>query len=239
VSFTKRTTALCRKCGGETKQIVRGGRSVPVSAFFEEEGVGESRLKEFRTDLAYELYECCSCEYIDLRSSRDLSGATGFTVTFHPQRSSRSVPGWRNDLPRVFTPVLDEVYAALGADCRVLALMGVRAVIDVVVRAVAPGIVSFRGGLTALEELGLLRASDRELVWNAMVLDAQSVATPLHSPTLETLNRVMDVLEDLLHAVYVTADGALVHRPQRANAPSRRVVTASTPASPARIDSGE
>lgn len=212
---------------------------MPVSAFFEEDRGDGSQLKEFRTDLAYELYECCSCEYIDLRSSRNLSGGTGFTVTFHPQRSSRSVPGWRHDLPRVFTPILDELYAALGTDCRVLALMGARAVIDIVVKAKAPGIVSFRGGLTALEEVGLIRASDRELLWNALVLGDQSASTPIHAPTLETLNRVIDVLEELLHAVYVRTDGTIIPRAQHASTPSHRIEIPASPVSSARLESGE
>jgi len=188
---------------------------VPLAAFVEEHGDDGARLKEFQGDLAYELYECCSCEYIDLRSSRELSGATGFTVTFHAQSSSRAVPAWRRELPPAFTPILDELYVALNTESRVLAVMGARAVIDIVLRDKAADVVSFRGGLSMLRESGLLRERDREFLWNALVPDGRVHSEVRQAPMLDTLSRVMDILEELLHASYVQRDEKLL-RPLRA-----------------------
>jgi hypothetical protein len=113
--------------------------------------------------------------------------------------------------------LLDEIYIALHADSRRLALMGARAVLDIVLLDKVGDVGTFAKKLEQLEEQGLVARRNREFL--ATAIDAGSAAAHRgFRPNEETLAHVMDIVENLLEAVYVLEKSAEALRkatPQR------------------------
>jgi hypothetical protein len=105
-------------------------------------------------------------------------------------------------LPDEIRRLLEEVYRALATQCPTLAAMGARAVLDVVITAKVADVGSFPKKLKALEREGFIGRRNREYL--AAALDAGSAAAHRgHRPSGDELQRVMDIVENLLQAVYV------------------------------------
>ena len=124
----------------------------------------------------------------------------GYTPTYFPPRVSRRKPDWllRQKAPD-YQELLDEVYTALHADSRRLAMMGARAIID---KAIAKRIGdqgSFSAGLNALQKANLLSLQERPIIEAAF--EAGSAAMHRgHQPTVDSLNIVIDIVERVIHA---------------------------------------
>ncbi|QJE03548.1 DUF4145 domain-containing protein [Massilia forsythiae] len=100
--------------------------------------------------------------------------------------------------------MLDEVYAALHADSRRLAMMGARAVIDVVIGRAVGDQGNFSKGLDALEKGDLIGKRDRKII--AAAIDAGSAAMHRgHQPTVDDLNVVIDIVERMIQAEILEA----------------------------------
>ena len=98
--------------------------------------------------------------------------------------------------------LMQEVYEALAVDSRRLAVMGARAIIDMVItdRVGDEGV--FRQKLNTLEDKGFIGTLDREHLDAAF--DAGNAAVHCgHNPSSEAVTRVMDIVEHLLTTVYV------------------------------------
>jgi len=102
---------------------------------------------------------------------------------------------------------LDEIYAALDADSRRLALMGARTVVDMVLTDKVGDAGSFAQRLTALERQGFIGKKNREILESA--LEAGHAATHrAYNPSPKVLLGVMDIVENVLQAVYVLEETA-------------------------------
>src|ERR1043165_8480659 len=123
MSSGKRTKATCNVCGHETvHEVVK-----QVETWDE--------VPEYQIDWrdVYEMLQCRGCEAVTMRHSHYFSeDPEGPTVRYYPPRVARKTPKWQSDLPNELRELLDEVYLALHADSRRLALMGARTVVDMV-----------------------------------------------------------------------------------------------------------
>ncbi len=202
--------APCRKCLRETKHRVLRVQVTEDSA--EVEGHGPISWRD-----RYEMLECCGCETVCLRHSHWFSEDPDVTVAYHPPPVSRPVPHWRYKLPFELGSVLDEVYAALHADSRRLALMGARTVLDIVLLDKVGDVGAFPQKLEELERQGLVARRSREFL--AAALDAGNAAAHRgFQPKADELAHVMDIVENLLQAVYIlehSADALRKATPQR------------------------
>jgi hypothetical protein len=135
----------------------------------------------------------------------------------YPPMSFRRLPDWAHRLGSDQKGLLDEVYRALAADSRRLAMMGSRALIDRVLLDNVGDEGGFRQRLRSLVETGVISARESDVL--ATALEAGHAASHRgHLPSIEHLNDVMDIVEHLLRTVYVlpqTADRVAAHTPQR------------------------
>jgi hypothetical protein len=103
--------------------------------------------------------------------------------------------------------MLEEVYSALHSDSRCLAMMGARTVLDLVFVDKVGDVRTFGEKLKALEELGVIGAQNREFL--SAAVDAGSAAAHRgFKPNEKDLGLVLDIVENLLQAVYVLEDAA-------------------------------
>ncbi len=190
-------TSPCNNCGHPTNHLV-----VAVRHF--EEWVGEEEGgRDLTLDLEYEyaMLECGGCQGISLRVDEMLDG-TLFSTTLYPPRVDRKKPAWSIDLPIQLQSLMTEIYAALANDSRKLAVMGARAILDIVMTEKVGRGGTFQSRLEALEAKGLIGKANREILRAA--LDAESgAAHRAYAPPSDIVNEIMDIIENLLEAAYI------------------------------------
>jgi hypothetical protein len=103
--------------------------------------------------------------------------------------------------------LVEEVYAALHNGSSRLAMMGTRALFDMLAIDQVGDVGSFAAKLDALESKGLISAKNREVVGAA--IDAGSASAHRgYEPGPWELSRVMDILENVLQSVYALDSAA-------------------------------
>ncbi len=204
------TRAPCRRCHTETKHLVLNSRVT--------QGSDEAGGHPLSWADKYEMLECCGCELVSLRHLHWSSDTGEDDVTYYPPPVSRQAPVWRRKLPARLRSLLDEIYTALHADSRRLALMGARTAVDMVLVEKVGDHGSFPRGLESLEQQGFVGKRHREFL--AAALDAGHAAAHRgFVPKKDELAHVMDIVENVLQAVYVLEGAAAELRratPQRA-----------------------
>ena len=146
------------------------------------------------------------------------------TATYFPPRVSRRKPAWfdRYDIPLDYKGLLEEIYAALHADSRRLAMMGTRALIDAVIRRTVGDVGGFKTGLDALATKYLLSDQDRKII-DAAVDAGHASAHRGHRPDTDSVNVVIDIVERLIHAEILAeqAEGLKAVTPPRTRGPAK------------------
>lgn len=185
----------CNKCGSETRHEVLVERWQPGS-----EVVGDGMSIDWLT--TWTVLECCGCESVSLRrkfwfSEWDYGPERVEEVEYFPPRVSRRKPAWLDSMSGPIEELLDEMYVALHADSRRLALMGARTVVDMCMVGKVGDVGGFEQKLKALEKGGYLSSRDRKTL-EAALDAAHAAAHRGHVPDSDHLNHVIDIVENLL-----------------------------------------
>lgn len=190
-------TSPCNSCGHPTDHLVVAVRH--LQAWFEREALEGGAPPNLEYE--YAMLECGGCQSISLRVDELLDGAL-FSTTFYPPRVQRKKPAWSSDLPIQLQSLMTEVYAALADDSRKLAVLGARTILDIVMTQKVGRLRTFQSRLKALEAKGLIGRANREILRAA--LEARSAAAQrAYAPSSDIVNEVMDIIENLLQAVYI------------------------------------
>jgi len=154
------------------------------------------------------MLECGGCESVILKRTTSSSEDGPFSEeTYFPPAVSRRLPSWHESLSSEMQALLKEIYTALHADSRSLAMMGTRALLDMLILDKVGDRGTFPQKLDALLAEGLIGKKNRDFLEAA--LDAGSAASHRgHQPSGTAVNHVMDILENLLQAVYVLETAA-------------------------------
>jgi hypothetical protein len=97
---------------------------------------------------------------------------------------------------------MDEVYKSLDANTRRLPMMGARTLVDMLMVEKAGDVGTFDDKLKKLEGLDYISPKNREVLFAALNV-GHAAAHRGHAPSNDDVNAVMDIVENLLHAVYV------------------------------------
>jgi len=120
------------------------------------------------------------------------------SVDYYPPQVSRQSPKWAEELPSDLKALLQEVYIALHADSRRLAVMGARAIIDLVMEAKVGDIGGFEEKLGALVERGYISARNSDVL-RAALSAGHAAAHRGHNASAAEVGQIMDIVENLLH----------------------------------------
>ena len=171
------------------------------------------------------ILECCGCERIYFRRDRwfsewetigehPITGEPrlegGVDTVYWPAPVSRQRPNWLHRIQeskRDLGELLEELYAALDNDLRVLAAVAVRTVFD---RAsellqVDPAI-GFDEKLKSLQTAGRI-SRDEEKILQVLVDAGSAAAHRGWRPRTDELNTMVEVVESFLHRSFVLGDG--------------------------------
>lgn len=174
------------------------------------------------------IVQCGGCEEVSMRRvdwcSEDDRQDGPNAPTFFPARVSRRKPAWMERGPRAsdYQDLLEEVYTALHADSRRLAMMGARALIDMVITKTVGDQGNFGKGLDELKKRELISKPDRVIIDAA--IDAGSAAMHRgHQPTTDGVNVVIDIVERMIHAEILEAKAKELSAatPPRKRAPAK------------------
>jgi hypothetical protein len=194
------TRAPCRRCHRDTNHHVLSVRKVDSTAELD-------NGQELWFQDTYEMLQCGGCEVVCLRHTHVWSEDPEPEVTYYPPPVSRAMPQWSHKLPYKLNSLIGEIYTALHADSRRLALMGARTAIDIVLLEQVGDKGTFEHKLLELEKQGIVGRRSREVL--AAALDAGSAAAHRgYLPRKEHLASVMDIVENVLQTVYVLEDAA-------------------------------
>lgn len=152
--------------------------------------------------IVHQMFECCGCKSVVVRRSHEFSEWDYPDVRFFPPPVSRQKPKWFQQIPGSLRSLLTEIYNSLDADTSALPLMGARAILDMVIVDKVGDIGTFAEKLKKLETQGFISQKNREILDAA--LDAGSAAAHRgYAPKLADVQAVMDIVENLLQAIYV------------------------------------
>jgi hypothetical protein len=182
----------CNECLQETKHFVVAERVNSGSEF-----VDPYCQHEIRWKTTYKMLECCGCENISLQRKFDFSEYDEVEVEYYPPQISRQIPKWHNQLPDEWCGLLKEVYLALHADSRCLALMGARALIDLYINEQLDDIGGFAQKIKLLESEGLISKPNKNVLEAALEV-GHAAAHRGHKARITEVNQVIDVVESLL-----------------------------------------
>ena len=205
----------CNECGRETKHnVVHRAKSSRTYPQHDGHSVDVGSV--------WSILQCRGCDEVAMARvdwcSEDFQDEDGPTPTYFPPRVSRRKPDWfdRYETPKDYSGLLDEVYAALHADSRRLAMMGVRTLIDVAIIHSVGDQGDFGKGLKALASANHL--SDRDVEVIDAAIDAGHASTHRgHQPSVNDVNVVMDIVERLIHSEILAEKAKAV----KANTPPR------------------
>lgn len=196
--------AHCNKCLQETKHVVLWSR------LQEHTETSDDGNFIFAEETMFEMLECCGCEDIIFRSNYTSSYLPHETVNYYPPAISRRKPEWLGGITSVpwkLTSLINEVYAAIFSESHCLAMMGVRALLDMVIVGTAGDKGVFSQKLDALIDEGFVSKNNR-IVLEATLEAGHAAAHRGHSPSVKEVNNALDIIENLIQAVYVLGDTA-------------------------------
>ena len=144
------------------------------------------------------LAECCGCGAVTLEVRRWFSEDDGYvSEAWYPPRVSRKKPDWLYSLPRDYFPLLNEVYEALNAGNRILAMMGARTTLDTFINRKVGDCGNFKKGLDKLVSENYLAPLNRPAIESALEA-GNAAAHRAYNPPPNVLNAVMDIVENLI-----------------------------------------
>jgi hypothetical protein len=190
--------AFCNACGQETRH----------RCLREETKVGRDVIDEGQDicldwSITHSMLQCCGCDEVSLkRVDRDFFD--GANVSYFPPRVSRAKPRWFEALPIRYTDLLTEIYSALHADSRSLAMMGLRTIIDIFAVEKIGDAGSFSRKLESLKNAGHISERQRDYL-DAALEAGNAAAHRGHRPSPQEVSAVADIVEHLLQSEILPA----------------------------------
>ncbi len=201
----------CNKCQGKTDH-----RLIATA-----DGNDSEPEDEFSWSTTFDMLQCCGCQEVVLRRTFYFSEEPDPDVRYFPPVMSRYSPKWRHELPYEMKALLQEIYKSLDSESLRLPMMGARTLVDMLILEKVGDVGSFLKKLEALEKAGLVSSQNRETLYVA--LDVGSAAAHRgHAPTEPEVQAVMDIVENMLQAVYVFPDVAKKLKKSTPSRPPRK-----------------
>ena len=191
------TKTFCRECGQTTwHQIVASlnRREIEVEE--------DPPIPPVWADVVYDFLQCCGCDCVTMRSTLTCEKLyqDDKVVRHFPPSTARRQPAWAVQLPMSAQLLIREIYNALYSGGLRLAVMGARTLVDMAILDKVGDVGTFKQKLEALEADGFVSKRNREVLDAA--LDAgNATAHRGHRFDPESVNQVMDIVENLLQAI--------------------------------------
>lgn len=212
-----RTRAHCNRCGGNTNHDV-----IAVERKEYEEDDDDRVWTCFD---AYEMLKCRGCEMIRLRYTYKHIGDDAERAIYYPPATARREPAWLTashgllELPVNLFPVLSEVYIAVQNDLLQLAAMGIRSLLEIVMRNKVGEQGRFEALVDEFEKAGYLSTRQRGSL-DSILEGGHAAIHRRWEPTPEDIDTLLDITEAVIETAYLheerakALEGRLPKRPR-------------------------
>jgi hypothetical protein len=150
----------------------------------------------------YYLIQCKGCETVRLKIVESFSEWEENQVSYYPAPVSRRMPDWLYRLPKDHRELVLEVYSAIHAKHYRIAMMGARTLIDMTMIDKVGDVGTFEEKLKEFVLNEYTTNKQKDVLVSA--LDAGSASAHRgHVPSVDVVKAVMDIVEHVLHNVYI------------------------------------
>lgn len=194
----KKTRAHCNNCDGEKHHEI---------LFTTQTAWAEDELLLQGKD-TYDVLKCCGCDRVILMHTSWFSHYDNVEsdVFYYPPSSLRKEPRWLNDMSgnnvSIVKNLLSEVYVGVQNNAKMIAAMGVRALIENVMIDTVGDHGNFRNNLTAFMGEGYISRKQKDIL-TAVLEVGHAAMHRSYQPAHEDLIICIDIVESVLQAVYV------------------------------------
>lgn len=154
----------------------------------------------------YEMLKCGGCDSVILRHTSSFSEDPEPTVRFYPPAMFRKEPDWVVYLlggkTRVARRLLKEIYIGIQNDSKMLATMGVRALMEYVMIDSVGDKGSFSNNLAEFTDRGFISKQQRTIL-EAVLEAGHATIHRSYQPSDDDLQTCVDIAEVVLQNVYV------------------------------------
>lgn len=192
-STTQRNQLIhCNRCTARTSHVHKGRCDHPSEEF------DEGSRTNIQFNEAYELWQCLVCGQARLQVTLWNSENDAGSPAYYPPSRIRRWPEWMSTLDDTRRWLFEEVYDALDAGANSVAIMGLRAILDVWVTSQIPGAkMGFEKKLDALVKAGTLTTRQADMLLSTFDTGSAS-AHRGHRPMAEDVMAAMDAVENAL-----------------------------------------
>ena len=223
----------CNRCNTETVHDVLAGTNETLTESVGDDGKQVSVAMHLRL-----VCMCAGCGTTCMASVLDDwgAGALELQVKTLPPRVVRKMPHWHDlavvhaswDIPGIF----NEIYAALQSDAFRLAAMGIRAALEQAIVETVGDQGTFKENLNKFQESGYISSLQRNAIERVLEVGHAAIHRS-HKPTQQDVFSMLDILENLMQALYVNtpiAKAMSVTPPRKTTSKSAKTATQNTPA---------
>lgn len=201
----ERVKSHCNKCQHETWHDVLFSK---VDEFTDE----DNQIEEV---IEYTVLECRGCNLVCYRERSwdsyhtEPGGEPEVYIKIYPPATLRNKPQWYMDIfletvfdEESFIKIFDEVYIALQNKCSRLAVMGIRSLVEQIMKEKCGKAGSFKNKLQKLKESGFIS----ELQESALGVVLEKGHTAVHEPYKPDTKEViaaLDIVENIIESIYI------------------------------------
>ena len=207
----------CNRCRLKTLHTVEAEHAVKVPGMV-------VHGNEMRRHEHYMVVQCRGCEEIHFLKvsigSEDVVWAIGYEHPFDsptlqesypPRNVVRDPPKWLKLLEPDLRDLVEEIYLALHVDAYRLVVMGTRAVLERTIIDKCSDQGSFGKNVSKFVDKGYLAQANSEAVTAALDVGSAAIHRS-YEPDLEAILDVLEIVESVIHAVYVVPESGMRRR---------------------------
>jgi hypothetical protein len=199
--MNKKTKAHCNECHGERNHII---------LITEEKNYSNEEYDTHGSD-RYEMLRCCGCDCVILRHTSWFYEEQEKNVYYYPPAMFRREPTWLFHLTgkeaKFARSLLKEIYIGVQNDLKMIATMGVRALVEHIMVSQVGDQDTFQKNIAEFAKQGFI--SEKQKTFLTVVLDAGHAAMHRsYSPSDKDLEICIDITENIMQSVYVHPDQA-------------------------------
>lgn len=160
----------------------------------------------------WQISKCKGCEKLTFKHIIKTEPDKSKDIVFQfPKEYVRKPPEWYRKLPIKFLEILREVYFSINVGCFIVALIGIRTVLDIYIVDKVGDVGTFKQKLNRLVEKGFI-ASSKVKSLEAAIDAGNASAHRGYKPEKEILLKIMDIVDNLLESEIIDRESELIKK---------------------------
>ena len=148
----------------------------------------------------WQISKCKGCEKLTFKHVIRTSSEPGTDIIFNfPKSHIRPLPDWYQKLPLKYLEIIREIYSAINQGAFILALIGVRTILDVYIVEKIGDKGTFKTKLSKLVDGGFITKTRADSL-NTIINAGNASAHRGYKPKQKNLFQILDIMDNLLQS---------------------------------------